>query len=80
MRDAPKQNVQLISIWLACVATVLIQFWNLRIYAGLPERVSRLETKQELLDREAALARELILQRLTAIEVMLKEHMKNTQP
>jgi hypothetical protein len=72
-----RNGTQLIALWMTCVAVILTQLWNLRSFAGLPERVTKIESRQELTDREGAVIREQLLFRLTKIEVLLQEHMKD---
>lgn len=75
-RRSVGHGTQLIALWATCVGVILTQLWNLRTFAGLPERVNKIEARQESADREWAAIREQILFRLTKIEILLQEHMK----
>lgn len=68
-------DIQLIALWVTCLGVIVTQLWNLRIYAGLPERMAKLEARQEMMDREASLLKESVLFRLAKIEQMLTDRL-----
>ena len=43
MNDYLKKHGQAVAVFVTCISVLLLQFWNIRAWANLPERVLKVE-------------------------------------